>query len=119
MLVAPMPRESIASSLPKDAYRMACMRFTFSGSSIVCNSQFASSEFICGTPWFDIATDLPRFVCGLAVVRWMERQLYAALPRCGMQLATTRLEKRPSFHGYLQSNYSHLRRRPSDCVSKS
>src|SRR5258708_2926057 len=60
-------------------------------------------------PWFDIATDLPHFVCGLAVVRWMERELYAELPRGGMQLATTRLEKRPSFHGYLQSKRSHSR----------
>ena len=33
-------------------------------------------------PWFDIATDLPRFVCGLAVVRDGPATLYgAATPR--------------------------------------
>jgi hypothetical protein len=54
-----------------------------------------------------------------AVIRWMEQkqyapkdstaQLYAELPRRDMQLVTTRLEKRPSFHGNLQSKYSHSR----------
>jgi hypothetical protein len=78
-----------------------------SSRSTALDSQFTSSEFICGTPWFDIATDVPRFVCGLAVVRWMERQRYAGLPRRGMQLATIRLEKRQSFQGCLQSKYSH------------
>ena len=63
-------------------------------------SSFHLNSFCC-TPWFDIATGLPRFVRGLAVVRWMERQLYAELPRRGMQLPTAHLEKRPSFHGYL------------------
>ena len=68
--------------------------FAFSSSSIVCNSQFTSSEFICGTPWFYVATDLPTFrlwfscgpqdgtgtVCGAATPRYA--------------VTTTRLERR-------------------------
>jgi predicted transcriptional regulator of viral defense system len=35
-----------------------------------------------------------------------------------MRLATTRLEKRRSFHGHLQSKCSRSRRLPSECLSK-
>jgi hypothetical protein len=61
------------------------------------------------------------FHVSFVVQQWSagwKRQIYAELLRGGMQLATTRLEKRPSFYGYLQSKYSHSRRRPSDCLSK-
>ena len=41
-------------------------------SSLHLNSFVLLRGLILHTPWFDIATDLPRFVCGSAVVRWME-----------------------------------------------
>ena len=43
---------------------------------------------------------------------------YVELPRCRMQLATTCLEKRRSFHGHLQSKYSHSRRLPQRLLVK-
>ena len=71
-----------------------------------------------GTPRFDIATDLPHFRLWFSSDPLDGTATYVELPRCGMQLTTTRLEKRRSFHGHLQSKYSHSRRRPSDCLSK-